>query len=107
MKTKNHNATIEETSFPGYPLYPPSEDIYHTDKKAKDINPDDNSIIHPTIQKRGEWNEKDYSNDLIGDDLDVPGSDLDDMEDEENDYYSLGGDDHIDLDENNIDFPLG
>ncbi len=107
MKTKNHNATIEETAFPGYPLYPPSEDIYHTDKKARDINPDDNSIIHPTIQKRGEWNEKDYSNDLIGDDLDVPGSDFDDMEDEENDYYSLGGDDHIDLDENNIDFPLG
>ena len=37
--------------------------------------------------------------------LDVPGSELDDEseksgnEDEENNYYSLGGDDHSDLDE--------
>jgi hypothetical protein len=37
--------------------------------------------------------------------LDVPGSELDDdlervgSEDEENNYYSLGGDDHDDLDE--------
>ena len=39
-------------------------------------------------------------------DLDIPGSELDDQqedigsEDEENNYYSLGGDDHIDLEEN-------
>jgi hypothetical protein len=38
-------------------------------------------------------------------DLDIPGSELDDIqedigsEDEENNYYSLGGDDHIDLEE--------
>ena len=38
--------------------------------------------------------------------LDVPGAELDDAneligeEDEENNYYSLGGDDHSDLDEN-------
>ena len=39
--------------------------------------------------------------------LDVPGSELDDQqesvgsEDEENNYYSIGGDDHNDLEENN------
>jgi hypothetical protein len=38
--------------------------------------------------------------------LDVPGAELDDAdeqigeEDEENNYYSLGGDDHNDLEEN-------
>jgi hypothetical protein len=41
------------------------------------------------------------------DDLDVPGSDLDDeqedigSEDEENNFYSIGGDDHNDLEEDN------
>jgi hypothetical protein len=40
-----------------------------------------------------------------GEDLDVPGAELDDAdevigeEDEENNYYSLGGDDHDDLEE--------
>ena len=41
----------------------------------------------------------------MGSDLDVPGSELDDQqesvgsEDEENNYYSLGGDNHNDLEE--------
>jgi hypothetical protein len=44
-----------------------------------------------------------------GSDLDIPGAELDDelemigSEDEENDYYSLGGDDHNDLDEDKDD----
>jgi len=43
--------------------------------------------------------------DFTGNDLDVPGADLDDQsesvgsEDEENNSYSLGGDDHDDLEE--------
>jgi len=43
------------------------------------------------------------------DDLDIPGSELDDQqenigsEDEENNYYSIGGDDHIDLDEEQVE----
>ena len=42
---------------------------------------------------------------MIGNDLDVPGSELDDKqenigsEDEENNYYSLGGDGHNNLEE--------
>ena len=47
--------------------------------------------------------------DLDGPDLDVPGSELDDKdeaigeEDEENNYYSLGGDEHNDLEEREDD----
>jgi hypothetical protein len=42
---------------------------------------------------------------MSGEDLDIPGSELDDdlekigSEDEENNYYSLGGDNHDDLEE--------
>ena len=49
----------------------------------------------------------DGKDDLYGNDLDIPGTELDDdqeiigNEDEENNYYSLGGDDHNDLDEDN------
>ena len=38
-------------------------------------------------------------------DLDIPGAEMDDLqedigsEDEENNYYSLGGEDHVDLEE--------
>ncbi|MEO8472079.1 MAG: hypothetical protein ABI477_07795 [Chryseolinea sp.] len=48
-----------------------------------------------------------YPVDFAGKDLDVPGSELDDneemngSEDEENNSYSLGGDDHNDLEEDN------
>ena len=53
----------------------------------------------------GLMNEKDFEEDMTGDDLDIPGAELDDSneeigeEDEENNYYSLGGDNHDDLEE--------
>jgi len=77
----------------GYPIYPSSEDIYSKFQEEKDINPEDISKI------------KESTEDLSGSDLDIPGSELDDeqetigSEDEENNYYSLGGDDHNNLDE--------
>jgi hypothetical protein len=55
--------------------------------------------------KDGRNNEKEFSEDVSGDDLDIPGAELDDedeavgSEDEENNYYSIGGDNHNDLDE--------
>ena len=67
----------------GDPEYPASEDIYSRNKKEE---LDDETTEVP----KG---------------LDVPGSELDDAdenigeEDEENNYYSLGGDDHDALDE--------
>ena len=79
--------------FPGYPVYPPNEDIYKTDKEEKDLDPED-------ITK-----EKSTNQSSLDKNLDVPGSELDDdqedigNEDEENNYYSLGGDEHTDLEE--------
>jgi hypothetical protein len=98
---------VENTGVEGYPLYPANEDIYNKAEEEKDINPEDISVNKALNQKgtTGKNNEKDFVNDKSGNDLDIPGSDLDDIqenigsEDEENNYYSLGGDDHDDLDE--------
>jgi hypothetical protein len=70
----------------GDPEYPSSEDIYTLGKKEE--------LIETTDE-------------FVG--LDVPGGELDDVDekigggDEENNYYSLGGDDHNDLDEKEED----
>lgn len=90
MSTKKSKNTKKKSGeeFPGYPSYPASEDIYRTDNEEKDLDPEDvtqkKSSNKPSLDKN----------------LDVPGSELDDdredtgNEDEENNYYSLGGDDH-------------
>lgn len=96
---------VELLSFPGYPLYPPSEDIYEHAKKEMSVNPENLSKRKAPNEKKGHLNDKDFEDDTSGNDLDVPGSELDDKqesvgsEDEENNYYSLGGDNHNDLDE--------
>ena len=93
-------------NFPGYPKYPASEDVYAQLKEESEIDPENPSRMKDSTENMGEWNEKSFNEDLVGDDLDVPGSELDDeqenngMEDEENNYYSLGGDNHEDLEEN-------
>ena len=92
---------------PGNPIYSSSEDIYAREEKIAYINPDGATEMSGAPLKPDEANEKDFGETLTGDDLDVPGSELDDAqesigeEDEENNYYSLGGDDHNDLEENN------
>jgi len=89
---------------PGYPTYPKDEDIYSSGKEEKEIDPEQIALIKEK-EENGINNEKDFEDDPSGDDLDVPGSELDDNEeetgdeDEENNYYSLGGDDHEDLEE--------
>jgi hypothetical protein len=96
----------EKNDFPDYPIYPSSEDVY-SQLKEEDINIDTN--IHEAFGKPGKMNEKDFEEDMTGNDLDVPGAELDDeqenigSEDEENNYYSLGGDNHADLDESKGD----
>jgi hypothetical protein len=68
--------------------YPSAEDIYNQDQKEA-------------------LNEEEVNDDNTPSSLDVPGSELDNEnetigeEDEENNYYSIGGDDHNDLDEDN------
>ena len=110
MKTKKNeeknSPQIEReiNTFPDYPFYPPTDDIYNQDKEV-DVDPEESSKINEPNETAGRFNEKDFSEDPIGSDLDVPGSELDDeqekigSEDEENNYYSLGGDHHKDLEE--------
>jgi len=137
MKKKS---STKKSSLPGYPLYPPGEDMMTGNGDERlDVNVDDLSTKTPSgelkknkpgIQKRNTSPEImpgteadltkddrdalgaiDRSNDggddellddfnlgpdFSGDDLDVPGSELDDdmedlgSEDEENNYYSRG-----------------
>ena len=95
-------------NLPGYPSYPEGEDIFNKYHEEQDLNPEDISKIKAlNAETRSGSRTNLHENDgLSGNDLDVPGSELDDEqeeignEDEENNYYSLGGDDHNDLDEN-------
>ncbi len=99
---------IEEgLAFEGLPIYPPGDDIYNRSTKVADTDPEDISAKKEPIagNQQEEYNEKDFKDDHSGNDLDIPGSELDDAqeeigsEDEENNYYSLGGDNHNDLEE--------
>ena len=104
--SKNLQKAIEEKrdAFPSYPFYSPKEDIYLKDKE-EDFNPEELSKMKVSGPKTGQLEDLDFNEDISGSDLDVPGSELDDdleeigSEDEENNYYSLGSDDHNDLDE--------
>jgi hypothetical protein len=82
------------------PHYSPSEDIFNQEKFETEINPGVLSKVKMPTEVVGSLNEKNFAEDISGDDLDVPESELDDQqerigrEDEENNYYSLGGDNH-------------
>src|ERR1035437_8157405 len=115
MKQKDNNANLSNTqeknmekkNLSGYPIYPAKEDIYSKWKEEKNINPEDISKNKDSNknEKIGDRNEKDFNDDVSGSDLDIPGSELDDQqeiigsEDEENNYYSLGGDGQNNLEE--------
>jgi hypothetical protein len=102
---------VKEDNLNGYPPYPPSEDIYGKCQKDRKIDPENpaSTKVPSHDSKTGKFNEKDFEDDVTGEDLDIPGSELDDdleiigSEDEENNYYSLGGDDHNDLDEDYVE----
>lgn len=95
--------------FPGYPSYPKDEDIFIKSAEESELDPEDISKFKQPNELPGEANEKDFTEVFTGIDLDVPGSELDDdqedlgSEDEENNYYSLGGDNHDDLEERKED----
>jgi hypothetical protein len=91
-----------EKTFPGYPTYPADEDIMNRGEK-EDLDVEN---ITRSIQLNNELREeKDIPVEDEDLDLDVPGAELDNKEealgeeDEENNYYSLGGDRHEDLEE--------
>ena len=106
---KKSEKEAEKTTFPGYEAYPASEDIYIQYKKEEFIDPEDLSNLKSPNEFPGRRNERDFREDESGNDLDVPGSELDDAqeeigsEDEENNYYSIGGDNHNDLEEDKGD----
>jgi hypothetical protein len=77
--------------------YPPYEDIYNQAEEMHEVDPDDISKLKAPNQKPGTKNEKDFEEAKSGSDLDIPGTekgekDLPNVEDEENDFYSLGAD---------------
>ena len=99
------NDAEEKAAINPLPIFPPGDDIYNKSKNEEDIDPED--ILKnkaPNSSKHGS-NEKDFDEDISGGDLDIPGTELDDdeeaigSEDEENNHYSIGGDNHSNLDE--------
>ena len=103
----SHVKSDAKNKLTGYPEYPTGEDIYNKYQEEIEINPEEISKTKVSDKFGSAWknNEKDFNDDKSGRDLDVPGSEMDEKqenfgsEDEENNYYSLGGDDHNDLDE--------
>jgi len=90
---KEEDNSAEEKKFP-LPTYKKEDDIYIREKEES-LEHIDNSVTKEFGYKRNDPDEV----------LDVPGEELDDAdegigeEDEENNYYSLGGDAHNDLEE--------
>ncbi|MNF93683.1 hypothetical protein D3C85_602610 [compost metagenome] len=73
--------------------YPANEDIYNQEDKLEDIDPENISGERIINQDNHEWKQ---NSDKLGNDLDIPGAELDDeqeeigSEDEENNFYSEG-----------------
>jgi hypothetical protein len=109
---QEHSRHEKNNKLQGYPFYPDSEDIYKKFLEERNIDPEEIAKIKVPNEKNncGTINNKTLTDTIMVDDLDIPGSELDDQqesigsEDEENNYYSLGSDEHNDLDENNGKF---
>ena len=104
--TKEDLTPREKKDIQEHLVYPASEDIYSRDVEASDVDPENTGRRKSrNVNEDSGLNEKDFIEDVSGGDLDVPGSEMDRSarasggEDEENDYYSLGGDEHDDLEE--------
>lgn len=91
-----------EKTFPGYPVYPPEEDIMNQGNK------EDLDVESLTRSDRGRGPKQvppKHRRPEEEDELDIPGAELDNdeeeigTEDEENNFYSLGGERHEDLEE--------
>lgn len=79
---------IETSKFPRHHLYLSLEGIRQGSKKDMDVK------FEGLSKRKGSLNEKDFKDDMSGDDIDITGSELDDQqesvgsEEEENNYYS-------------------
>jgi hypothetical protein len=89
---KSEKDSIEDEKFP-LPIYDKQDDIYSKEKEES---------FEEDISDKKKLKREDKS---LDDGLDIPGTELDDAdeiigeEDEENNYYSLGGDNHEALEE--------
>jgi len=84
--------------------YPASEDIFNKAKDVGELGADSNSGISTAPEKIIDWHDNEFEKDAADGGLDVPGSELPikiGEEDEENAYYSIGGDAHNNLEEDN------
>ena len=110
MKKENHIENFptekkepeKKISLEGYPKFPPKEDIYNTNQRVDNTNTEGGKSLGNMIDEY-------FGNDTFSDDLDIPASELDDQqerignEDDENNYYSIGGDRHDDLEEDKLE----
>lgn len=107
IKSKIGFPQAEKIVLPGYPIYPPNDDIYSQSIEEESIDPEDITKFKEgsKTDKFEKRNEEGFGDAISGSDLDIPGSELDDQmeqigsEDEENNGYSLGSDLHNDLEE--------
>jgi len=94
MPKKKQDSDSSGSEYPLPKAYPADEDIY-SKGEMEDLDDEELPLKKPMVPKDENMDEG----------LDVPGADLDDEdekigeEDEENNYYSLGGDNHDDLEE--------
>lgn len=93
LKNKIKNGDKNNTPYTSN-IYASNEDIYNKAKEEKFIDEDDPGNNNIAMDEGS-----------LAQDLDIPGTELDDEmenigeEDEENNYYSLGGDNHENLEE--------
>ena len=94
MSKKKTKPGTANKKFP-LPIYRREDDIYN--REREESLEDDVSIVKINGNESAD----------VGADLDIPGAEMDDSdeaigeEDEENNYYSVGGDNHNDLEEDN------
>ncbi|MBE2226222.1 MAG: hypothetical protein IAE93_02730 [Ignavibacteria bacterium] len=97
---------VKDTKLTGYPAYPESEDIYKKDIETE-LDPEKLAEIPVKTESGTEEESLKQKGTTPDSGLDVPGAELDDEaeetgnEDEENNYYSLGGDSNTALEEDN------
>jgi hypothetical protein len=109
VKKQNTINNQEDEDSSTYPLYPETNDIYNKEKKVGELGMDNNVKIIDPSSKLNDWHDMEFNPDSKKHILDVPGAELDDEdekigeEDEENNYYSIGGDNHNNLEEDKGD----
>lgn len=117
MKKESNNETMsnpkdlkeEKISLEGYPSFPAKDDIYNEYHKENIVDIDETSKGNRDVGTLENPNEFGFQDIISDSDLDIPGSELDNQqeeigsEDEENNYYSIGGDNHDNLEEDKGD----